>query len=104
MLEYVLYILIILVIITLFIISDNKIKLLQNIGITSIVSSGLLLVIGFVLKLLIDAFLNNFNITKISSLILNKFLYTSVFSLIIGIISIIISKLIIISRKTTNVS
>ena len=104
MLNYILYILIVIIIIALFIISDNKIKTLQNIGITSIISSIALLVIGFVLKLLIDTFLNNFNITKISSLIFSKFLYTSIFTLIIGIITIIISKLITYSRKITNVS
>jgi len=98
------YILILLLIAALFIISEDKIKLLKYLGITAVVSGILLLVIGFILKILINTFLGDFNITKISSLIFNKFLYTSIFSLIIGIITTTINKLIIYSRKISNVN
>ena len=98
------YIIITILVVALFILSEDKTKLLNNLGIASIVSGIFLLVIGFVLRILIDIFINEFNIAKVSLLIFNKFLYTSIFSSLLGIISIIISKLIIFSRKITNVS
>ena len=85
---------IILVLILLFILIKDKIKLLNNLAIVSTVTGALLTLIGFILSILFNTFLNNFNITKISSIILNKFMYISIPLIIIGLIGIIISKII----------
>lgn len=83
---------IILVLILLFILIKDKIKLLNNLALVSTVTGALLTLIGFILSILFNTFLNNFNITKISSIILNKFMYISIPLLIIGLIGIIISR------------
>lgn len=85
---------VILVLILLFILIKDKIKLLNNLALVSTVTGALLTLIGFILIILLNTFLNNFNITKISSIILNKFMYISIPLIIIGLIGIIISKII----------
>lgn len=85
---------IIFVLILLFILIKEKIKLLNNLALVSTLVGALLTLIGFILSILFNTFLNNFNITKISSIILNKFMYISIPLIIIGLIGIIISKII----------
>ena len=98
---YLFYILITIVIIILFFLVENKIDLLNKIAIVGIISSISLIVIGFILKFLFNVFLSNFNITKISSLIFNKFLNISVYFLGISVLLLIIFK--IIKRKNKKV-
>lgn len=90
---YLFYILITLLVVALFFLVKDKKELTSKLGIIGITSSISLIVIGLILKLLFNTFLNKFNITKISSLIFNKFLHISLFLLVIGLIMFIISKL-----------
>lgn len=99
---YLFYILIILVIAILFFLVKDKKELISKLGITGIISGISLIVVGLVLNILFHTFLNNFNITKISSLIFNKFFYTSIFFFSIGLIMLVISKLI--NRGSKKVS
>lgn len=99
---YLLYILIILVIIILFILVKDKRKFISGLGISSVVSGISLIVIGFIINILLHTFLNNFNISRISSLIFNKFIYISIFLLGIGLIMLVISK--IVNKRVKNIS
>ena len=99
---YLFYILIIPVIVILFFIVKNKKELFSRLGVVGIISGISLIVIGFVLNILFNTFLSNFNISKISSIIFNKFLYISIFFIGIGLIMIVISK--IINRSSKKVS
>jgi len=90
----ILYILILVVIILLIIISDNKIKLLKQIGIISIITSILIVIVGMVVSWVLYLFLNGFNIMRILTLIFNKFIYIAIYLLVIGLILVVISKII----------
>lgn len=96
---YIFYILIILVIMLLFFLVKDKKELLKKLGITSIASGIALIIIGFILRILFNIFLNSFNITRITTIIFNKFFYISIFSLGIGIVMLFISKFIFKHRK-----
>jgi len=89
---YIIYILIILVTVILYFLVKDKREFLRKLGITSIVSSIIILTLGIILNIALSTFLNNFNITKIASIILDKFIHNSIFLLVIGLTEILISK------------
>lgn len=101
---YIIYLLIILVTVTLYFLVKDKKEFLKKIGITSIVSGIIILILGFIVNISLNTFLNNFNITKITNVILDKFIHNSIFILVIGIVEILISKLIQKKKKKASSS
>lgn len=99
---YIIYIIIILVTIILYFLLRNKKEFLKKLGIISIVVGIIMLLIGITINLTLNIYLNNFNITKVSKLLLNKFSNSSTLFLIIGIIELIISKLIYSKEEKTR--
>lgn len=90
----IIYILIISITILLYFLVKDKKEFLRKLGITSVVSGVIMLILGFISSITLTTFLNNFNIIKITLLILKRFLYSSIFLLVIGTIEIFISKVI----------
>ena len=89
---YLFYILIfIIIVISFFLVKDKKI-LLNKIGISGIISGVVLIIIYFLLNILFDTFLSDFNISRISWIILDKFIYIGIFFLVIGLIMMVVSK------------
>ena len=105
---YIIYVMIILVTIILYFLVKDKKRFLRKIGITTIISGLITLVLGFILNISLNNFLNNFNVAKISSLIFSKFVYNSIILLVLGGIELIFSKLInknkieVLSRNNSN--
>lgn len=105
---YIIYVLIILVTIILYFLVKDKKRFLRKIGITTIISGLITLVLGFILNISLNNFLNNFNITKISSLLLQQFVWSTILLLLLGSIELIFSKLInknkieVLSRNNSN--
>lgn len=99
MLLYLLYILITLIVIILFIISKDRIKLLDKIGKISIIVGVILLSTWCIIRILLYLFLNNFNIIKILDLVLVKFICNGLVFTIIGILILFISKIMNKRRK-----
>lgn len=91
---YIIYILIILVTIILYFLVKDKKEFMKKIGITTIVTGVILLILGVISNISLDTFLNNFNITRITALLLREFIYSSIFLLVVGLIEVFISKLI----------
>ena len=89
---YVICILIIIITILLYFLVEDKKEYINKLGKIMIISSIILLILGFIINILLNTFLNNFNITKISSLIFNKIIYNSIILLMIGLIGMLISK------------
>ena len=90
---YIIYILIILVTIILYFLVKNKKKFMKKIGITTIISGLITLLLGVISNIALNTFLNNFNITRISSILLQQFIYSSLFLLVVGLIEVFISKI-----------
>lgn len=90
---YIIYLLIILVTIILYFLVKDKKEFLRKLGITSIVSGVMLLILGFISNIALNTFLNNFNTTRITTLLLQQFIYDSIFLLVIGVVEIFISKI-----------
>lgn len=91
---YIIYLLIILVTIILYFLVKEKKEFLRKLGITSIVSGLIILILGFISNIALNTFLNNFNTTRITTLLLQQFIYNSIFLLVIGVVEIFISKII----------
>ena len=89
---YIIYGLIIVITIILYFLVEDKKEYINKLGKIIIISSIILLILGFIINILLNTFLNNFNITKISSLIFNKIIYNSIILLMIGLIGMLISK------------
>lgn len=102
MLIYITIISIILIIATLFILIKDRIKFLHILAVSSLSVGVSLALIGFILRTIFNTYLRNFNITKITSIIFNKFIYICIPLLIIGIIGIILSKIIKKDAKSHN--
>lgn len=90
---YIIYGLIILIIILLYFLVENKKQYINKLGKATIISAVITLSLGLIISILLNTFLNRFNIVKISSLIFEKFIYNSIILLVIGIIEILISKI-----------
>lgn len=89
---YIIYGLIIVITIILYFLVKDKKEYINKLSKTMIISSIILLILGFIINILLNTFLNNFNITKISFIIFNKFIYNSIILLMIGLIGMLISK------------
>lgn len=90
---YIIYILIILVTITLYFLVKNKKEFMKKIGITTIISGIITLVLGVISNITLNNFLNNFNITRITVLLFQQFIYSSIFLIVVGLIEVFISKI-----------
>jgi len=96
---YIIYGLIILIIIILYFIVKDKKEYINKLGKTMVISGITVFSLGLIINILLNTFLNKFNILKISSLIFEKFINSSIILIIIGIIELLISKII---RKTKS--
>lgn len=90
---YIIYILIILITIILYFLVKDKKEFLKKIGITTIISGLITLLLGIISNIALNTFLNNFNITRITAILLQQFIYSSIFLLVVGIIEVFISKI-----------
>ena len=90
---YIIYILIILVTIILYFLVKDKKEFLKKIGITTIVSGLITLLLGVISNIALNTFLNNFNITRITAILLQQFIYSSLFLLVVGLMELFISKI-----------
>lgn len=90
---YMIYgIIIIITIILYFLVKDKK-EFLNKFGKTMIVSGIILFFLGMLIYILLNRFLDNFNIIKISLLIFKKILYNSIILLGVGLIGLLIGKI-----------
>lgn len=89
---YLIYFLIIILTFILFLIIKDKRKAMKLVGILTISSSILLLILSLILKIILNTSVTAINISNITSYLFLKFVNTSLILLIIGIIEIIISK------------
>lgn len=89
---YIIYGLIIVITIILYFLVEDKKEYINKLGKIIIISSIILLILGFIINILLNTFLNNFNTIKISSLIFKRFIYNSIILLMIGLIGMLISK------------
>ena len=96
---YIMYGLIILATIILFIIIKDKIKALRITGILTISSSLLLIVLALIAKFIINTSVTSINLSSITNYLLMKFASTSLVLFVIGLIEIIISKCIYLTKK-----
>ena len=96
---YIMYGLIILATIILFIIIKDKIKALRITGILTISSSLLLIVLALIAKFIINTSVTSINLSSITNYLLMKFASTSLALFVIGLIEIIISKCIYLTKK-----
>ena len=96
---YIMYGLIILATIILFIIIKDKIKALRITGILTISSSLLLIVLALIAKFIINTSVTSINLSSITNYLLMKFAGTSLVLFVIGLIEIIISKCIYLTKK-----
>ena len=96
------YLLISLVYILIFIIIKDKRKALKLVGILTITSSLLLIVLTSIAKLLINNWITMINISAITNHIFIKFIYTSLILFLLGLIEIIISKYLHIKKRVNT--
>lgn len=89
---YLIYFLIIILTFILFLIIKDKRKAMKLVGILTISSSILLLILSLIIKIILNINVTAINISNITSYLFLKFVNTSLILLIIGIIEIIISK------------
>ena len=101
MMLYIIYFIIILITLLLYLLVKDKKEFINKLGKTMIISGIIVLFFGIGISIILNKFLNNFNITKISSLILQKFIYNSILLLVVGLLEIFISK--ILTKKKIKV-
>jgi len=77
---------IVLLTIILYFLYKDYLKVLKISGIVSVVSGLLTFVVGYVIKFLIDSNADFINITKISSIILSKFIKNGLYLILLGFI------------------
>ena len=94
MILYIIYGLIILVTSLLYFLVKNKKEFINKLGKISFVSGIIVLCLGLTTSFILNTFLTNFNIVKISSIIFEKFLYNSIILVILGLIELFISRII----------
>lgn len=90
---YIIYGITILVTIILYFLVESKKDFVNKLGKTTIIAGIIVLGIGLISNIVLNNYLNKFNITKISSLIFKKFIYNSILFLVVGLIEIFISKI-----------
>ena len=98
---------IIILTVLLFILINDRVKMLRIIGVITIMSSVLLIVLSFVVRLIVNNTVTGINISNITRYLFNKFLYTGIILMLMGIIEMFLSKYIynknrIIMKKTSN--
>jgi len=91
---YIIYLVIILVTILLYFLVKDKKQFIKKLAVVTIISSIIVFILGFILKLSLNTFLTNFNISKITSQVFKKFVYNSIVLLTTGIIELSISTMI----------
>lgn len=94
---YMIYGLIIIITIILYFLVRDKKEFINKLGKIMIISGIILLFLGLIINILLNTFLNNFDVIKISSLIFKKFIYNSIILLGVGLIGLLIS--IIINKR-----
>lgn len=99
---YIIYAIIILVTIILYFLIKDKKEFLNKIGTITLTAGFITLILGLVLNIALNNFFSDFNIIKITTLLLNKFIYNSIFLLTLGVIEILISKLIQKKKKSSS--
>jgi len=90
---YIIYGLIILVTVILYFLVKDKKEFMKKLGIITIISGIIILILGVISNIALNNFLNNFNITRITALLLQQFIYNSIFLLVLGLIELFISKI-----------
>ena len=88
---YIIYVITITVTIILYFLVENKKEFVNKLGKVTIVSSILVLTIGLISNIVLNNYLNNFNITRLTALIFEKFIYNSILLLVVGFLEIFIS-------------
>ena len=88
---YIIYASNILVTIILYFLVENKKDFVNKLGKVTIMSGILVLAIGLISNIVINNYLNNFNITRITALIFERFIYNSILLLVVGFLEIFIS-------------
>lgn len=91
---YIIYGLIILITIILYFLVKDKKEYLRKLGKTTTIAGIIILFLGLIINILLNTFLNNFNIIRISSLIFQKFIHNSIIIIVVGIVLLLISKII----------
>lgn len=99
---YIIYAIIILVTIILYFLIKDKKEFLNKIGTITLTAGIITLILGLVLNIALNNFFSDFNIIKITTLLLSKFIYNSIFLLTLGVIEILISKLIQKKKKSSS--
>lgn len=90
----IIYVVIILVTILLYFLVKDKKEFINKLGLVTIISGIIVLSVGFILKLSLNTFITNFNISKITSQVFKQFTYNSIILLTVGIVELSISKII----------
>lgn len=90
----IIYVVIILVTILLYFLVKDKKEFINKLGLVTIISGIIVLSVGFILKLSLNTFITNFNISKITSQVFKQFTYNSSILLTVGIVELSISKII----------
>lgn len=88
---YIIYGVTILVTIILYFLVENKKEFVNKLGKVTIVSGILVLTIGLISNIVMNNYLDNFNITRIAALIFERFIYNSILLLVVGLIELFIS-------------
>lgn len=88
---YIIYAITISVTIILYFLVENKKDFVNKLGKVTIVSGILVLAIGLISNIVINNYLDNFNITRMTALLFQKFIYNSSFLLVIGAVELFIS-------------
>lgn len=84
---YIVYLLILLFLILLFVLVEDKILILKIISIILISSGVLILVFGITIKVLIKITIYYINLSKVTNYILNNFLIISIILILLGVFS-----------------
>ena len=90
---YIVYLLIILLMVLLFILVEDKISILKIIGITLISSGVLITLLAVAIKVLIKTTIYYINLSKVTSIILSNFLIISTLFILSGLFSYIMYKI-----------
>lgn len=90
---YIVYLLIILLMVLLFILVEDKISILKIIGITLISSGVLITLLAVAIKVLIKTTIYYINLSKVTSIILSNFLIIGTIFILSGLFSYIMYKI-----------
>lgn len=93
---YLIYLCILIVTTIIFIIIKDKTKALNIIGVLTIISSIILIVFPFIIKIIANNLINIVNISVLTNYLFKKLIRTSIILFLIGLSEIIISKYMII--------